>query len=268
MDNKHIAALKQQVDTLQKHHGLISLKAGTEWEDMDYQEIQWLYELGDKRLPILVKVAGPEAMVDLRHLQQIGVTGLLVPMIESAYALEKFVTIVKALYKNSDKLPMLAANLETIHAYEQLDTLINSPAFGDISLVVIGRLDLSLSMGIKDVDHPDVSKVTQDIVNKVRAAGKAVSIGGFVNPASAGTLKKQFAATDINTIHLMFDLANTEDIDAAIWKGIEFEIAYYEYLKTRNPQRSEFYQGRIKISQAKHEKAMQIAPDKMRALSA
>jgi hypothetical protein len=255
-----VTGLKNQIQILCAQHGLISLKAGTEWEDMDYQEIQWLYELGEKQLPILVKVAGPEAKVDLRHLQAIGVTGLLGPMIESNYAMEKFVDIAQAHYKNATQTPMLAVNLETIHAHDQLDTLINSPAFKSIELVVIGRLDLSLSMGINGVDDPKVLEVTQNIVNKVRAAGKPVSIGGFVNPATAATIRDTFDVNYLNTIHTLFDLSKINDVATAIWRGIEFEIAFYEYLKMRNPARTDFYQSRIETSQAKLDKAAEFAP--------
>jgi 4-hydroxy-2-oxoheptanedioate aldolase len=260
--------ITQQLHRLKKDYGLVSLKAGTEWEDMDYQEIQWLYDLDEAQLPILVKVAGPEARVDLRHLQAIGVTGLLGPMIESTYAMEKFVNIAKAHYQNVDKKPLLAINLETIHAHDQLDTLIASPAFADIELVVIGRLDLSLSMGIDDVDHPAVLAVTQTIVNKVRAAGKAVSIGGFVNPASAASICQTFNINYLNTIHTLFDPSKTDDIATAIWLGIEFEIAFYQYLKTRNPARSDFYQSRMDTSQAKLDKAAKFNPHKTQAIAA
>ncbi len=253
-----VTQLKQQVKILRTQHGLSSLKAGTEWEDMDYQEIKWLYELGEKQLPILVKVAGPEAKVDLRHLKEIGVTGLLGPMIESTYAMEKFIYIAQEHYKNSAKPPMLTINLETIHTHDQLDTLISSPAFDAVELVVIGRLDLSLSMGIDDVDDPEVLKVTQNMVNKVRAAGKSVSIGGFVNPATAKSICDTFDVNYLNTIHTLFDLSKIDNVTDAVWKGIEFEIAFYEYLKMRNPARSDFYQNRIETSQAKLDKAADL----------
>lgn len=84
--NEKFVALKNQVIKLQQQHGLLSLKAGTEWEDMDYQEIACLQTLGENKLPLIVKIAGPEAKVDLRNLQAIGVTGILGPMIESEYA--------------------------------------------------------------------------------------------------------------------------------------------------------------------------------------
>jgi len=257
---QHIATLKEQLAQLQQNHGLLSLKAGTEWEDMDYQEIACLQELGAGELPLLVKIAGAEAKVDLRHLQAIGVNGILGPMIESEYALEKFVTMVLNHYEKTSQKPFLAINLETIHAYEQLDALLNNRFFEPVDLVVIGRLDLSLSMHIDDVDHPKVAKVTQDIVKRVRAKGKDISIGGFVNPASAESIKNNFKANRLNTIHTLFDLDNITDVASAVWKGIEFEICYYDYLKTRYPERSSFYQERIETSQTKLDKAANFAP--------
>jgi hypothetical protein len=120
--------------------------------------------------------------------------------------------------------------------------------------VVIGRLDLSLSMGIEDVDHPEVQAVTQDIAKQVRKAGKHVSVGGFVNPSSANALKNS-AIDRLSTIHTMFDLDQVQDAATTIWKAIEFEIAYYQALIERNPARTAFYQGRINTSQAKLDKA-------------
>ncbi len=49
------------VNKLQQQHDRLSLKAGTEWEDMDYQEIACLQSLGQAKLPLIVKIAGPEA---------------------------------------------------------------------------------------------------------------------------------------------------------------------------------------------------------------
>lgn len=242
---------------LKADYGLLSLKAGTEWEDMNYAEINHLHSLGQGELPILVKIAGPEAKTDLRHLRAIGVNGILGPMIESEYALEKFVITTKKAYEGSGITPLLAINIETIQGYQQLDALLASPYFQDIDTVVIGRLDLSLSMQISDVDNPEVVRVTQDTAHRVRQAGKHVSIGGFVNPGSAGSL--QDGEVDrLSTIHTMFDLAKVKDPGASIWKAIEFEIAYYRSLLTIHPERNAFYQERIEVSQAKLDKAAEL----------
>ncbi len=38
--------LSELLDELTHHHGLIALKAGTEWEDMNYDEIEHLSRAG------------------------------------------------------------------------------------------------------------------------------------------------------------------------------------------------------------------------------
>jgi hypothetical protein len=246
--------LQDLLDDLITNHGLVSLKGGTEWEDMDYGEIAHLFALGRGQLPMLVKVAGPEALADLRHLRDIGIADLLGPMIESEYALEKFVKTAQALYAGSGIRPRLAVNIETIDGYHKLDALLANPAFAQIELVVIGRLDLSLSMHIPDVDHPEVAGVTRDLAARVRAAGKHCSIGGFVNPASAGTFS-DYAVDRVSTIHTMFDFGRMPDPRTAIWQAIEFEIAYYDALIEHNPARAAFYKGRIETSLKKLDKA-------------
>lgn len=246
--------LKNILSELISEYGLLSLKAGTEWEDMNYEDIAHLHSLGGGEFPILVKIAGPEAKTDLRHLREIGVDGLLCPMVESEYALEKFVITAKKAYEGSDIPLKLAINIETIQGYRNLADLLKSPYFEEIDTVVIGRLDLSLSMHISDVDHPDVVQVTQDLARRVHRAGKHVSVGGFVNPSSAGSLK-DIDIDRLSTIHTMFDLNKVTDVTTSIWKGIEFEIAYYQSLLQVDPERQDFYLSRIATSQAKLDKA-------------
>lgn len=251
--------LPTMLRTLQSQYGLLSLKAGTEWEDMDYTEIEYLYSLGEKRIPMLVKISGPEAKTDLRHLEAMGVTGILGPMIESEYALEKFVATTTALYDEGPMEPWIAINIETIEGYRKLDAILENPAFEPVDSVVIGRLDLSLSMHVDDVDHPEVTAVTRDLADRVRRAGKHVSIGGFVNPGSAGGLR-EMNVDRINTLNVLFDLNRVEDAYASVRKAIEFEIGYYDSLTRINPAREAFYRSRVEISRKKLEKAAGPAP--------
>ncbi len=249
--------LNTMLTELKLHYGLVSLKAGTEWEDMNYSEIAHLNALSNKQLPTLVKIAGPEAKTDLRHMREIGINGILGPMIESVYSLEKFVITSKQVYEGSQIRPMLAINVETIQGYQQLDLMMDSPFFNEIDLVVIGRLDLSLSMKIEDVDHPEVVKITQDLASRISRRGKHVSIGGFVNPGTAVALQNM-DVDRLSTIHTMFDLNKVKDATTSIQKAIEFEIAYYESLIPINPHRKAFYQSRITTSQAKLDVAAEL----------
>lgn len=254
--------LTRMLKELTSDYGLLALKAGTEWEDMDYPEIEYLYTLGQKEIPIIVKIAGPEARTDLRHLRAMGVNGILGPMIESEYALEKFVMTTQQVYEGSGINPRLAINVETIQGYQMLNEIMENPYFKYVDLIVIGRLDLSLSMHVSDCDHPEVAAVVQDLARRMRCAGKHVSIGGFVNPSSADSLKK-IEADRLSTIHTMFDLNQVKDVTVSIWKAIEFEIAYYKSLIQMNPARKDFYQSRIMISQSKLDKAAALMPAKL-----
>jgi 2-keto-3-deoxy-L-rhamnonate aldolase RhmA len=246
------------LDNLIVEHGCCALKAGTEWEDMDYSEISQLHSLlGDKPYPIFVKIAGAEARTDLRHLCAIGVNGILGPMVESSYTLEKFVTTVQQVYQGNPVSPDLAINIETIQGYENLDKILDSPYFQTINTVVIGRLDLALSMGFNDVDQPAIQQVTEDLARQVHRRGKRVSVGGFVNPSSAGALQA-LNIDCLNTIHIMLDLSKVKDASAAVWKALEFEIAYYQALIDLHPEREQFYQSRIITSQTKLDKAAEI----------
>jgi hypothetical protein len=254
--------LTRMLKELVSDYGLLALKAGTEWEDMDYGEIEYLYTLGQKEIPIIVKIAGAEARTDLRQLREIGVNGILGPMIESGYALEKFVVTTQQVYEGSGINPQLAINLETIQGYQKLNEIMGNPYFKQVDLIVIGRLDLSLSMHINGCDHPEVTAVVEDLARRVRSLGKHVSIGGFVNPNSADSLRKT-EVDRLSTIHTMFDLNQVQDAMASIWKAIEFEIAYYKSLIQMNPARQDFYQSRILISQSKLEKAGVLLPTKL-----
>ncbi|KPA16890.1 HpcH/HpaI aldolase/citrate lyase domain protein [Candidatus Magnetomorum sp. HK-1] len=243
--------LKKQILELSQSYGLISLKGGTEWEDMNYDEIAFLNSLGVPKIPSTIKIAGAEARVDIRNLKEIGVGVILGPMIESSYALEKFVTTVSEIYKTSKQQPTLAINIETINAVKNIDSIVTNSYFKEIDMVVIGRLDLSLSAGETNVDHPKVTDLTNQIIDKVQEHGKNVSIGGFVNPKSAKIIQSTMNANRINTLHALIDINKTPDISKSVELAIQFEIAFYEAMKKITPQRITFYDHRIAISKKK-----------------
>lgn len=247
--------LKTAVDKLCRCHGMIMLKAGTEWEDMDFTEIAFLNNLVSGKIPLMVKVGGVEARTDIRNLKQMGVGALLGPLIESEYALAKFIATVNEIFADGGKKPVIAINIETINAVSQIDDIINSAVFAHIDSVVIGRLDLSRSMGRPDVDDEAVFEITQKIAAKLHPKKIPVSIGGFVNPQSAAVIKENFKVDWINTIHTVFDLKRAPDISQAIVQAVKFEIELYEAFKTICPSRAPFYEDRIEMSRKKIERS-------------
>jgi hypothetical protein len=251
-------SLKNRIQELFDNHGLTWFKSGTEWENMEYKEIEILNTLSDLDIPMMVKVAGSEARSELRNIRKLGIKGIIGPMIESEYALEKFIDTVEEEYEN-DKDLVLGVNLETKQAYQQLDSIVKNEHFKKVDLVIIGRLDLSNSFGIDKVQDPFVQMVTRRMTKTIQNANKKVSIGGFVNPTSALPIKLDLKADFFNTIHLVFDLKKVNDPYTTIHKAIEFEVELYRFWKELNPRRSLFYDSRIKLSEAKLKSVLQKA---------
>ena len=137
--------LRDMLEILVKKQGLTAIKGGTEVEDMSFAEIMYVRELTRGVVPMIVKIGGPEARSDMREVKRMGIEGILAPMVESEYSLRNFMESIRDIYDGSD-LPYCAVNIETITAYHNLTSMMETGAFGLLSQVTVGRTDLSGSM--------------------------------------------------------------------------------------------------------------------------
>ncbi|NET03351.1 MAG: hypothetical protein F6K16_01155 [Symploca sp. SIO2B6] len=243
--------LNQMIDQLYTSHGLVMFKAGSEWEDMNLEEIVYLKQLGTYDIPVLMKVGGVEARTEMRQLLDIGVEIFLAPMVESEFALQKFVTITKEVCQEHHREARLAMMIESIQTYNNLESIINSPYFDELEMVVLGRWDLANSMGTQNVDAQEVKEVCKKIVDAVLAKGKSISVGGFVNPRTALSVKNELRASQLNTINFLLDISKCVDLSQAVELMLQAEMTYYQNLKIIYPQRSDFYQSRVEITKKK-----------------
>ena len=107
---------------LKDDFGCDSLKVSTEDAGMSFEEVSEVYRLFNDILPIVLKIGGPEARNDIHNAVKIGVSGIIGPMIESSYALEKFVQSVEEV-AGGIKFAKLSKhiNIETITACDNLE---------------------------------------------------------------------------------------------------------------------------------------------------
>ncbi len=231
--------LTKRLINLRKEYGLVAIKGGTEVEDMTFDEIAFFKELGYPELPLIVKIGGPEARNDIRALKEIGVQGILGPMVESEYALKNFVECSLDIYKDAE-MPLLAINIETITAYDNLHRITSSDYFQHISQVTVGRSDLSASMHRKN-DDEEVFHVTEYIVRWSKDMGKVTSVGGKITAANAPVIRNRVRPHRINTRHMVFDLSRCLDIAAAVNAGLEFEIELYRAFTKVEPSKKTVY---------------------------
>ena len=233
-------SLQEDLLYLKDHHNLVAIKAGTEVEAMNFDEIHEMRAVSLHIVPMTTKIGGPEARNDMTFMISHGIDMILAPMIESDYGLKNFINAARQLDSGET---LLAVNIETITAYNNLDSMMKLPEFNYLHQITVGRSDLSASMG-KEVNDREVLAVTSDIIRRVRARGIRTSVGGKVTPLNAGTVKKEINPDSVNTRHMVIGCSSRQ-IAIDITAALEWEMKFYRFLYDKYPQRRSFYEERI-----------------------
>ena len=113
--------LSEMVD----NYGLVGIKTSFEDEGASFNEVIRLKELCNQaRTKLLLKIQGAEAKRDLADSIIIGVKGIVAPMIESPFALDKYIDSVKnILGEELMSSIQLGINIETFQAYKNFDEI-------------------------------------------------------------------------------------------------------------------------------------------------
>ena len=217
------------LENLKQNFHAIGLKAEFESEGATYEEVLALKKLSD--LPLSLKIGGCGALRDIKEAKKIGVSSIVAPMIESKYALNKFIETVRKVYSEDEEIN-LYINIETITGFKAINEIINDKDFCYVKGVVLGRNDLAESMGINDVEDNRIFEIAEEISKKIK--DKEFVIGGKITEKSLSFIKK-LPITKFETRKIILDKnANIESIN----KAIEFEILW---IKNKNIKSMEDY---------------------------
>jgi len=132
-------------------------------------------------LDFLVKIGGCEAKADVNYLVGLGITSIVAPMIETSFAMEKYMEILP-----ENHFQHVSVTIETITAANNIEEIIESGI--KLSEVTIGRTDLTASYGGDSVE----SNKTMDMVKRVARLAKnkalKVTMGGSISSATTKLL--------------------------------------------------------------------------------
>lgn len=176
---------------LRDSHGVDGVKAEFEAEGTRLEEAMRLKEIVTAAgLGLTIKIGGGEAILDMRHCMSIGVARIVAPMIESAYALKKYIQAIKYVCNEDEREDLaIAINVETITSCKNFDDMLALPEAKALNSIVLGRVDLTGSMGLsRDVinSSPEVIEIARDLFVKAHANGLETALGGGVSADTIG----------------------------------------------------------------------------------
>ncbi len=228
--------MTDQLKDLKENHFVIGVKAEFEAEGTRLEEALRLKEVVTKAgLELTIKIGGCEALKDMYDARSIGVTRIVGPMIETPYALKKYLACANAAFPEEERKEVdFLINIETFTAVKNFNEMLKLPNISELKGIVVGRVDMTGSMGLtrEDINVDQIRLICEDVMKKAKGHRKDMEcvIGGgvskysipFFNALAPGLLNKYetrkvlFQAPEACGVHA----------DKGILKAVGFELMW------------------------------------------
>lgn len=262
----------QMVDlllVLKEQYNVVGLKAEFEAEGTRLEEAMRLKEVSMKAgLHLTLKIGGCEAIRDMFEAANLGSSHLVAPMVETAYALKKYLGAVRIAFQEDLRNAMnFLINLETVTAMKNFDAMLALPEAKNLDGIVIGRVDLTGSMGLtrEDINSDQVKKLALDAAAKAKAAGKVVVVGGGVSVHSLPFFRS-FPMGHLDryeTRKVVFQCPGALDNpEAAFLRAVEFELMWLKNKKNYYTQISREDDVRLEMMEKRYNSQIALLESK------
>jgi 2-keto-3-deoxy-L-rhamnonate aldolase RhmA len=239
-------------------YGVFEIKAEFEAEGSRMEEMMRLKDVTSKvNLPIILKIGGAEAVTDIYNALSIGVKGIIAPMIETPYALSKYLTMIKTMVAEDNQADIeFAFNIETGTACDNLDAMFELPDLNLLTGITVGRVDLAGSLGVpRDMINISRSIYTtcESVFLKAKDKGLKTGLGGAICKEAIHHI------TALNIGLKLLDKFETRKVvfpaesanEEAIKTAVEFELLwlkskrrYYSRIKEEDEKRITMLEAR------------------------
>ncbi|MGC8765658.1 MAG: aldolase/citrate lyase family protein [Brevinematia bacterium] len=222
--------LFEQLLILKDVYHIEGVKAEFEAEGSTFNDLVRLRRLTEKAgVKLFLKIGGVEAVRDIKDSLELGVDGLIAPMVETAFGLKKFLSAYKSIYK--DHRIKLSINIETRNAIEELDEILEY-AKNEIDNITMGRTDLSASYMDKNIkpDSDFIMGLIEEVGKKCYLNGFSFTVGGSISTTTIGKFKENPALCEyINSIETRKVVMSKKQMlfkDDALEEALRFEELY------------------------------------------
>jgi hypothetical protein len=211
-------------------YGIIAIKAEFEAEGTRPDEYHRLLELTQRAgLLVALKIGGCEAVSDLFASKIYGADHIIAPMVETTYALSKFILAKNKTHGPNEERTQFLFNLETETTLSNLAEMADL-AQGNLDGIVFGRVDFTLSCGLNRgaVNERRITDAVLRVAEVCREKDLDLVVGGSVSNDSIAALR-EIRAIRLNrfeTRKVVFDGSAIEcnTVADGIANAVEFEL--------------------------------------------
>ena len=237
---------------LKEQHGAVSLRAEFEAEGTKVEELLRLKELSmAAELGLTLKIGGCESVRDLLESLVVGVDCLVAPMVESPYALRKYLQAVEKVLPAQERESIeILCNIETLTALQQLEQMLDVPEVGILNGIVIERVDLCFSLDLDErcINNTEVNELVTKGLTTAKNHRLSTTVGGgvgvdalpFFRSLPAGLMDR----CETRKICFDYGIASKGDLAKGLFKALAFELlwlrnklTYYEGIAALDRQR-------------------------------
>lgn len=212
--------------------GVVAVKAEFEAEGTRPDEFLRLLHMAHyANIKVALKIGGCEAVSDLLASKLYGVDHIIAPMVETPYALKKYIEAKGKTHGSSECGTKFLFNLETQTTLDNLEQMV-SVAKSGVDGVVFGRVDFTLSrdMPRDAVNDPSISAAVLQVAQACRDNDLELVVGGSVSAAAIPALRefRHVRLDRFETRKIVFDGSAVEyaNIEAGIQNAVNFETAW------------------------------------------
>ena len=168
--------LVENLKALSELYGVIGIKQSFEDEGAlldDVISVRRITELCN--LMSFVKVGGCEANTDIYNCLRIGINGIIAPMVESEFAVSKFMDC----YNSKAEYYLV---IESKTAYANIDEILETGQ-DKLTGIVLGRSDLAKSYRLNksETDSDFIHSIAEDVFIKAKKYNLFTTLGGNVS---------------------------------------------------------------------------------------
>lgn len=257
--NKLETQMVDLLTDLKENYHVSGIKAEFEAEGTRLDEAMRLKDVtAQAGLGLNIKIGGCEAIKDMLDSISLGAQRIIAPMVETPYALQKFIKAAQMVYGERIDNVELLVNIETITAYNNFDAMLAVPEIKYLNGIVIGRVDFVGSMGLgrDEINGQKVLDYTLELAAKAKAKGLTVVVGGGVSVDSINFFKAfpKGHLDRFETRKVIFQCPEAiNNSEEAFLKAVEFELLWLKNKQNHYAAIAHEDNERIKMMEARYQ---------------